>query len=416
MFCFILNVIKWKAGMINAVNVNVFQNRHSIAQKRHVAFKGLNNIAGDVMVIAGKETKAKIFTNNVNYQTLAQIKSICSHPVFRDIPVRIMPDTHAGKNAVVGFTAPISPTGDIIPSLISGDIGCGMLCVKLDTQGQNLDYKKLDSVINNYLIDARKEKPVSFTKNVKNIDKPVNDFFKYKYKRSSEESMDSLGTLGGGNHFIEIDTDKLGNNYLVIHTGSRKFGKEVYNYHQQIAQRQNPYKIKDWSYLSGDEAKSYLEDMQVATKFSQVNRRIIADEILKRMGWKELESFESIHNYISKEGMIRKGAISSEKGKKVLIPLNMRDGAIIAEGKGNSDWNFSAPHGAGRQFSRSEASELISIDDYKESMNGIYSSCISPSTVDESPLAYKDANEIINNIGDTVDIKDIIKPKYNYKN
>ncbi len=400
--------------MINYVGLNANQNYKYYTGKTN--FKGLAQTGKDVMIITGKETKAKIFTNNVNYSTLAQIKSICSHPVFRDIPVRIMPDTHAGKSSVVGFTAKVGAKGEVIPSLISGDIGCGMLCVKIDTKGQNIDFKKLDDIIRNYLTDARKEKPSVFSKKVKTIDKSVNDIFKHKYKRNSEESIDSLGTLGGGNHFIEIDCDKQGNNYLVIHTGSRKFGNEVYKHHQQIAQSQNPYKIRDWSYLSGDEAKSYIEDMQLATKFSQINRRIIADEILKRMGWTELESFESIHNYISKDGMIRKGAISAEQGEKILIPLNMRDGAIIAVGKGNPEWNYSAPHGAGRQFSRSEASELITVDDYKQSMEGIYSSCISPSTVDESPLAYKDANEIIKNVNNTVEIQEIIKPKYNFKN
>jgi len=336
--------------MINQVSVKCYKNiePNKSGKSRSISFKGINGLVQDVLVIAGKETKAKIFTNNVNYQTLAQIKAICSHPVFRDIPVRIMPDTHAGKNSVVGFTAKIGANSEVIPSLISGDIGCGMLCVKLDLQGQNLDYKKLDDVIRSYLIESRKDKPSVYLKNTKIIEKSVNDIFKYKYKKSPDESMNSLGTLGGGNHFIELDCDKLGNNYLVIHSGSRKFGKEVYNHHQQIAQSQNPYKIKDWSYLSGDEAKSYLEDMHIATKFSQLNRRVIADEILKRMGWKELESFESIHNYISKDGMIRKGAISAANGEKVIIPLNMRDGAIIAEGKGNLEWNSSAPHGAGR--------------------------------------------------------------------
>ena len=230
-----------------------------------------------------------------------------------------------------------------------------------------------------------------------------------------DKALSSIGTMGGGNHFIEIDRDDKGNNYLVIHTGSRHFGKEVHNYHQKIAESQNPYKIKDLSYLTGAEAKDYLEDLKIAIKYSEANRRIIADEILKQMDWKEIESFESIHNYIGKDNVLRKGAISSQQGEQMIIPLNMRDGAILAKGKGNKDWNCSAPHGAGRQFARSEASELITLDEFKDSMKGIYSKSISKSTIDESPMAYKDASEIIDNISDTANIETVIKPVYNFK-
>ena len=397
------------------INFNLSKTVHSKSIQVNQNFKGGMNLAKDVFEISGTQTKEKIFTNNINYQTLAQIKAICSHPVFKDVPVRIMPDTHAGKNSVVGFTAPILQNGAVIPSLISGDIGCGMLCVSIDTLGNDIDYKKLDSIIRECVSSNRNSKPSAYNTLAKKIDSQVNSLYKEKYKTSAENAMDSLGTLGGGNHFIEIDHDNNGNKYLVIHTGSRKFGKDVYNYHQSIANQQNGYRIKDWSYLTGDEAKSYMEDMKIATKFSQLNRRIIADEILKKMGWKEKESFESIHNYIADDGIIRKGAIRSNKGEKILIPLNMRDGSIIAEGKGNIDWNYSAPHGAGRQFARSEASELINLDEYKDSMQGIYSTCISRATIDESPQAYKNADDIINNISDTAEITQIIKPEYNFK-
>ena len=398
------------------INNNIMLSINMNKQPNSTSFKGYTKqLAQDVLEITGKETKAKIFTNNINYRTFEQIKAICSHPVFRDVPVRIMPDTHAGKNSVVGFTAPILNNGAVIPSIISGDIGCGMLCVKIDTKGEKIDYKKLDSIIHEYVSSNRKELPSSYNIHSKKISSNITSLFKDKYKTSPDEAMSSLGTLGGGNHFIEIDKDVLGNRYLIIHTGSRKFGKDVYNHHQKIAEKQNPYRYKDWSYLTGDEAKSYLEDMRIATKFSQLNRRIIADEILKRMGWQEQESFESIHNYISNDGIIRKGAISAKKGEQILIPLNMRDGAIIAEGKGNADWNCSAPHGAGRQFSRSEASELINLEEYKDSMKGIYSSCISKSTIDESPLAYKNSQEIIDNISETAKIQEIVKPEYNFK-
>ncbi len=403
--------------MLNTIrNFAVPQKNVNLKQNKSPNFKGLQHtLPKDVLEITGSQTKAKVFTNNINYQTFEQIKKICSHPVFNDIPVRIMPDTHAGKSSVVGFTAPIGAMGAVIPSLISGDIGCGMLCVSLDTLGENIDYEKLDKVIRETLISAREKKPSVYGAHAKKIEKEVGSLCKDKYKISADDSMSSLGTLGGGNHFIEIDSDDNGNKYLIIHTGSRQFGKKVHDYHQKIANEQNPYRIRDWSYFTGDEAKSYLEDMQIAVRFSQLNRRIIADEILKRMGWKEKESFESIHNYISKDGIIRKGAISAQAGEKILIPLNMRDGAIIAEGHGNADWNNSAPHGAGRQFSRSEASELITLEEYQDSMKGIHSSCISKSTIDESPLAYKDANEIIDNITETATIEKIVKPEFNFK-
>ena len=364
--------------------------------------------------IRGSETKAEVFTQNIDYQTYGQIKTICSHPVFKDAPVRIMPDTHAGKTAVVGFTAPVDASKGIIPNLISGDIGCGMLCVELDTKGKDIDYDKLDDVIRTYIAGQNPKAHTVLGKQTKLFTKQVDDLCG-DYKTSSEKSLATLGTLGGGNHFIEIDKDKSGNQFLVIHTGSRAFGKTVNDHYDKIAQAQNPYKIRDLSYLTGDEAKEYLKDMDLAIKYSKMNRRLIADEILKQMGWSEKSSFESIHNYIAEDGIMRKGAINAQSDKRVIIPLNMKDGAIIGTGKGNPDWNSSAPHGAGRQFSRAEASELIDLDDYKEIMTGIHTSCISEHTKDEAPQAYKNAEEIIENIDDTVEIEDIIKPIFNFK-
>lgn len=392
-------------------NFHKFNKTTKPAKNCNVNFKSYT--LPKTLEIKGKETTAKIFTNNVNYQTLAQIKTICSHPVLKNLPVRIMPDTHAGKTSVVGFTVPV--VGAIIPSLISGDIGCGMLCVKFDNNKQEIDFDKLDKCIKNTISTNHTKMAQGIKKSLNPIEKEINNLCQYKYKTSTDKVLSSIGTIGGGNHFIEIDCDKNGDNYLVIHTGSRHFGKEVHNYHQKIAENQNPYKIKDLSYLTGAEAKDYLNDLKIAIKYSEANRRIIADEILKQMGWKEIESFESIHNYIGADDILRKGAISSHKGEKLIIPLNMRDGAILAKGKGNTDWNCSAPHGAGRQFARSEASELISLEEFKDSMKGIYSNCILKSTIDESPMAYKDANEIIDNISDTTDIETIIKPIYNFK-
>lgn len=378
------------------------------------SFKGQSDTFEKGLTLKGSETQAKIYTTNVDYETLSQVKVFCNHPVFKDTPIRIMPDTHAGKNSVVGFSAPII-NGKVIPNIIGGDIGCGMLCVKIDTQGKDIDFEKLDDVIKTYVSSSREERPASLNKVPDMFLKEVSDLCKYKYKKSPEKVMDSLGTLGGGNHFIEIDKSADGEYNLVIHTGSRHFGKEVADHHQKIANEQNPYKIRDLSYLSGDEANQYLQDMKIAADYSRFNRKVIADEIMKRMGWKEKESFESIHNYISQDGIIRKGAICADDGKQVIIPLNMRDGAILGTGKGNAEWNNTAPHGAGRQYKRSQAAQFISFDDYKKSMQGIYSSGITKSHIDESPQAYKDSGEIIENIADTVDVQEIISPVFNYK-
>ncbi len=389
------------------LNNNIRKNTASIS------FNGLNK-NNDSFTVEGSETKAKVYTQNVDYQTISQIKTFCNHPVFSNMPIRIMPDTHAGLNSVVGFSAPINPNGSIIPNIIGGDIGCGMLCVEIDTKGNNIDFKKLDDIIKTYVSTKRTKKPKSMQNFPSSLEKQINSVYKNKYKMSSEKAMDSLATLGGGNHFIEIDEDN-GKHYLVIHTGSRLFGRETAEYHEQKAEKQNPYKIKALSYLSGDEAKEYLEDMRLAVKYSQMNRRLIADEIISKMGWEEKSSFECIHNYISDEGIIRKGAINADIGKEIIIPLNMRDGAVLGRGKGNSEWNNTAPHGAGRKYNRSKAKEYITFDEYQKSMKGIYSSCISEANIDEAPQAYKDAGEIIENIDETVDIQKIITPVYNYK-
>ncbi len=397
---------------ISVVN-NILPN---IKYKPLRSFKGQGNVQTEKsMVIKGKETQAKIFTTNVDYETMDKIREMCNHPVFTDIPIRVMPDTHAGQTAVVGFSAPIGSAGKVIPNVIGGDIGCGMLCVKFDTNGQEIDCKKLDNVIKKYVSVLHTEIPKSFSDVPQPFIQKIHNVMAHKYKHKADKVISSLGTIGGGNHFVEIDKDKNGSYYLVIHTGSRLFGKEVADYHQDIANRQNPYKIKDLSYLSGDEAKEYLEDMKIALNFSRFNRRVIADEILSRMGWKEVSSFESLHNYISEDGMIRKGAIRADKGQELIIPLNMRDGAILGTGKGNPDWNNTAPHGSGRQFRRREMKEILSFDEYRESMEGIYSTRVLPSTIDEAPQAYKPSKEIEDNIKDSVEVREVITPVFNFK-
>ncbi len=382
--------------------------------------KGLNfksfhkTLTRDVLEIKGKETCAKIFTNNVEYKALNQIKEICNHPVFRDAPIRIMPDVHPSKNTVVGFSAPIV-NGAVIPAIIGSDIGCGMLCLRFDTQGQEIDYEKLDNVISDFFSYNRPRVPQSLKKVPKDLTRKLNDICQDLYKTNGDYQVSRLASVGSGNHFIEIDKDLKGNHYLIVHTGSRGLGKKFAEHHQFIARHQNHYFIKELSYLSGDEAQKYLNDMRVIQQYAEINRQCIAEEILYRMGWKKVDSFESVHNYISSDGMIRKGAIEAKNGQPLIIPLNMRDGAILAKGKGNADWNSTAPHGAGRKIPRGEASQILSFDEFKDSMRGIHSKSVREATLDEAPAVYKDSKEIISNIEDTAEIQEIIKPIFNYK-
>lgn len=394
----------------------------------------------------------KIFTDNVEVEALNQINELLDQDPFKDCKVRIMPDVHAGKGCVIGFTANL---GDkIIPNIVGVDIGCGMLCVKLGNI--NIDLARVDNIIRDYV-------PSGF-----NIhDKPSNlidlkQLYCYDKLKNIDRISKSLGTLGGGNHFIEIDVDKQGNKYLIIHTGSRNLGKQVAEIYQDLAidncsyndemnkQKRaviqlykscgrekdiqsalndidNKYKgktklPKDLCYLDGDLRDKYLHDMKICQDFAVANRDSIAYTILSHLWFDEgpdvysLERFENIHNYISfDDNIVRKGAISAKKNELLLIPLNMKDGCILGMGKGNDDWNCSAPHGAGRLMSRAKARKELSLDDYKNSMQGIYTTSINTNTLDEAPLAYKPMDNIINNIGDTVDIIDILKPIYNFK-
>ena len=379
-----------------------------------MSFKGQSDTFEKAITVKGDKTTAKIYTKNLDYKTYDQIKTICSHPVFQDIPIRIMPDVHPSKNTVVGFSAPMSEVG-VIPGIIGSDIGCGMLCVKFDTQGQDIDFEKLDEVIRTYTSCNRTKTPASFKKIPTDLKKDLNKVCKDLKYTNDAFQIGRLGTVGQGNHFIEINQDDKGNNYLVVHSGSRSLGKQIAQKHDFIARQQNHYFVKGLSYLTGDEAREYMQDMRIAQKYAATNRSIIADEILYRMGWKKLSSFESVHNYIDDKGIIRKGAISAEKGEQMIIPLNMRDGVILATGKGNPDWNCTAPHGAGRKIARGETRSRLSYEEFEESMKGIYTTSVSPDTLDEAPAAYKDAGEIIENISDTADIQAIMKPIYNFK-
>lgn len=390
--------------------------------------------------IRGKYNTAKIFTDNVEEQAAAQIIELCNQEFVEDSVIRIMPDTHAGAGCTIGTTMTI---GDkIVPNLVGVDIGCGMETIKL--KNKSVELNKLDKVIHEFIpsgFDIRK-KEHSY---VGNID--FEDLICRKNVNINRAKL-SIGTLGGGNHFIEVNKDNEGSLYLVVHSGSRYLGKQVAEYYQELGYMElaknseevkgiierlkaegrqkeiqkkinkiKPPKInRQLAYVQGKNYEDYLTDMKLVQKFAVLNRKAIVDEIVKRMDFTVKEQFTTIHNYIDMDSMIlRKGAISARQGEKVLIPINMRDGSLVCIGKGNKDWNYSAPHGAGRLMSRSKAKEVITLKEFKESMKGIYSTTVNRSTIDECALAYKPMEEIMKNIRDTVEIIDIIKPIYNFK-
>lgn len=393
----------------------------------------------------------KIFTDSIEPEALNQIYTLIKQPAFADCKVRIMPDVHAGKGCVIGFTADL---GDkVIPNIVGLDVGCGMLCCEIGKT--DIDYEKLDSVIREHIPAGRavRDEEINFPQ--------LEDLYCKEQLRNMEWLKCSLGTLGGGNHFCEVDEDSDGMKYLVIHTGSRNLGKQVAEIYQQMAiddmqgtnklaeeskklikdykatgrqkeiqrgltelkRKWQPDKLnipKELCYLTGEHREMYLHDMKICQEFARINRRTIQDIIFYYMGWtfsrNSMERFQTIHNYIDHDtNIVRKGAISAKAGEKVLIPINMRDGCIIGIGKGNEDWNCSAPHGAGRIMSRSKAKENVSLEEYQESMKGIYTTSVNQSTIDESPMAYKPMNEILEHIKDTVEIVKIIKPVYNFK-
>lgn len=391
----------------------------------------------------------KIFTSNIEQSAKDQIDLLLEQEAFKDCKIRIMPDVHAGAGCVIGFTGNL---GDkVIPNIVGVDIGCGMLCVNLGNI--DIDLEKLDKVIREYVPSGM---------NVHKIPIKSSSYYLLELKCKNDlKNKDnwlekSLGTLGGGNHFIEIDVDDEDNKYLVIHTGSRNLGKQVAEIYQNKAIEYCSYKKemqedinnmikeykeqgrekeiqqtlieihkkyegktklpKDLCYLEGKDREDYLHDMKICQEFAKHNREYIASVILEKMDIIEKDFFQCIHNYINfKDNIIRKGSISARKGERVIIPMNMRDGCIIGIGKGNEDWNYSAPHGAGRTMSRNIARQTLNVEDYKKSMDGIYSTSVNEETIDEAPMVYKPMEEIIEHIKDTVEIERIIKPIYNFK-
>lgn len=381
--------------------------------------------------IQGKYNTAKVMTDVLDESSMSQIYKMMNHPAFEWQKVVIQPDVHAGTGSVVGFT---STLGDkVIPNVVGVDVGCSVTMIPIQEK-KSWSFEALDKVIRKHVPSGMNVRD-TIHKDLKNsyskighlyaeISEGISDVSR-RTGQNEDRVLKSLGTLGGGNHFLEINEDKNGNHSLVIHSGSRNFGLQVANYHQKkaIAYREIVDKDllegygKDLAWLEGDDAQQYINDMNIAQKYAELNHLIMAKVIFDEMNWKESENkIRSVHNYIDIENkIIRKGAISAQKDEIVIIPISMAEGSIIARGLGNPEYNFSGPHGAGRLFSRGKAKETLSMDEYKERMSGIWSSCISTGTLDESPMAYKGKSYILDNIKDTVEVIDIIKPVYNFK-
>ncbi|MCQ2078806.1 MAG: RtcB family protein [archaeon] len=395
-----------------------------------------------MMELKGKYNTAIVYTDNINNETISQVIGLLNSPASAGSTIRIMPDTHAGAGCVVGTTMTL--TDRVVPNLVGSDIGCGVFVVCLGKV--DLDLPRFDDCVR--LVPSGQTTYVSATsvrgrsnwKNqwtssnlrLKNPEQWMAQLDCVKSLEDRDRITGSLGTLGGGNHFIELDRDEEGNTYMVIHSGSRLAGTQVAKIYQNIAVRECIDKgIKvpaELSYLEGESLEHYFHDMRLCQEFARENRRAMARQILEHYfpGRKfpvgddtigEYHCFESVHNYINfDDRVLRKGAISAHKGEEIIIPMNMRDGSLICEGLGNEDWNCSAPHGAGRMLARSQVKGKISLEEYRKAMEGIYTTCVNSSTLDESPMAYKPMDEIIRNMeGMNVRILKVIKPIYNFK-
>lgn len=394
--------------------------------------------------IKGKVNTAICYATVVEDEAIEQIRRMCDYPMSEGSQIRIMPDVHYGKGCTIGTTMTISDKA--VPNVVGVDIGCGMYTVNLGHQ--EIDFEKLDEVCHAipHGNDVWNERHMKFD---------LTRLECYRQLKDSKRLERSIGTLGGGNHFIEIDIASDGTKYLVIHSGSRNLGTQVAGIYQQLAIDLNkgiePYleareelirtykeqgrrgeieaalkQLKwdkqamtipmDLCFVYGKYLDQYLHDVEICQEFALLNREKMAEIILKECGLTATDGFHTIHNYIdTKEMILRKGSIAAHKGEKVLIPINMRDGSVLAVGKGNPEWNYSAPHGAGRIMSRSKAKSTLNMEEYKETMKGIYTTSVTTTTIDEAPMAYKSLEDIIDVIRDSVDIIEIMKPIYNFK-
>lgn len=388
------------------------------------------------------ENPVKVYAKTFEYEAYDQVKRLANYEPYLNSTIRIMPDAHAGKGCTVGTTMTLH--GMVTPNLVGVDIGCGMLVINLghDQFNGEPDLKKLDEVIHKFVPAGFEIHNQAWTKFNK-----LDDLL-CRNSVDLQRAVLSIGTLGGGNHFIELDKSETGDYMLVIHTGSRYLGKQVCEFYQNLAYKKlnemgsikaelvkklkaegrekdindelkkvkKPSASKELAHLTGNDFNNYIYDMEIVQEYAVLNRCTIANIILQKMGWKEISSFETIHNYIDTKNMIlRKGSVSAQKDEMLIIPINMRDGSLICIGKGNPDWNWSAPHGAGRLLSRSKAKQAITMDEYEKSMEGIYTTTVNTSTLDESPMAYKPMDEIIECVEPTVNVIEVIKPIYNFK-
>jgi RNA-splicing ligase RtcB len=369
------------------------------------------------MEIRGTYNTALVFNDNVDQESLRQIQEFCNQEIFAGTQIRIMPDVHAGKGCVIGYTANLGEK--VVPNLIGLDIGCGILATNLGRMDVKFD--KLDRFI-------RQQIPHGFKRN-KSADPQDHpgefieslqgtcDFLGIDFM----DHLKGIGSLGGGNHFIEVSVDADGDAWLLIHSGSRNFGLQVATWHQNRAIKEcakKEVKIpKHFSYLDGNARGEYIRDMKVAQEYARLNRKEMARRVLKHLGLKKpADQFETVHNYINfNDGIIRKGAVSAQLDEILIIPLNMRDGSLIARGKGNPEWNFSAPHGAGRRLSRTQARKQLDMEEFTKSMKNVWTSTVSRKTLDEAPKAYKPKSEIIRHIAETVVVENTLKPLYNFK-
>lgn len=397
-----------------------------------------------MIILNGKYNSVKVFTDIIDENSISQIIELCNQPVSAGSKIRIMPDVHAGVGCTIGTTMTI--TDKVIPNLVGVDIGCGMETIRL--KEKHIELQQLDKLIYRTIPSgfSIRKKPHRYINKIN-----LAELYCAEHVNIDRAEL-SMGTLGGGNHFIEADKGSDGSIYIVIHSGSRHLGVETAKYYQEQAYRnlnsssqsdineliarlkaegkakqieseikklQNTKTTdvpKHLAYAEGFLFEQYIHDMKIVQEFARLNRLAMMDEIIKGMGLHVTEQFTTIHNYIDTGNMIlRKGAISAQSGEKILIPINMRDGSLICIGKGNPDWNYSAPHGAGRLMSRSKAKQSFTVSEYKKQMKGIYTTSVNSDTLDECPMAYKSMNDIIDNIGETAEIIDVIKPIYNFK-
>lgn len=394
-------------------------------------------------IIKGKYNEAKIYTDVIDDEAIKQIRSMCDSPVFARSKIRIMPDVHAGAACTIGTTMTIQDK--VVPNMVGVDIGCGMELVRL--QNRSLDPAALDKIIYERIPSG-----ISIRSSCHHYAELIDlGLLRCASNVDIDRAYLSLGSLGGGNHFIEANKDDDGNIYIVIHSGSRHLGTEVAEYYQnaaycslfgkskqqteelilklkaegrqkeiqsaiEAAKKQTAEISKEAAYVDGDLFDDYLHDMKLVQHFAVLNRQAMMDEIVCGLGLEIADQFTTIHNYIDTDNMIlRKGAVSARKGEKLLIPINMRDGSLVCVGKGNDDWNQSAPHGAGRLMSRGKAFASLTMDEFEREMKGIYSTSVNENTLDESPMAYKKIEDIVDNISPTVDILKRIVPIYNFK-